>query len=253
VVLSGAVLGAAQRLQEKLARVAAALLEVDAADVELRDGQLCVVGAPDRRIGFPQVVASMLRRSHLLPDDVDGGPEASYTYHAPDPQFPDADGRGGTFDLTVGHGAHVVMVEVDRDTGKVEILKHVLADDCGVRLNPAGVEGQAQGGVAQGVGQVLLEEHVYDENGQNLAATFMDYLVPTIMEVPMTERTHTETPSPFSPLGVKGAGEGTCVATPAALMSAINDALAPLGVRCTTVPASPQRLWALLQTAPPLD
>jgi len=98
------------------------------------------------------------------------------------------------------------------------------------------------------VGQTLLEEHVYDENGQYLTATFMDYLLPTIWEVPMTERAYTETPSPFSPLGVKGAGENAVLATPAALLSAINDALAPLGARCRTVPASPLRLWQLIHT-----
>jgi CO/xanthine dehydrogenase Mo-binding subunit len=99
------------------------------------------------------------------------------------------------------------------------------------------------------VGQTVLEEHVYDENGQYLTSTLMDYLLPTIFEVPMTERTYTETPSPFSPMGVKGAGESAVLATPAALLSAINDALLPLGVQCTTIPASPLRLWQLIQSA----
>jgi CO/xanthine dehydrogenase Mo-binding subunit len=141
------------------------------------------------------------------------------------------------------------MVEVDRETGQVGILKYVIADDCGVRLNPAVVEGMIQGAVAQGVGQTVLEEHVYDENGQYLTSTFMDYLLPTIWEVPMTERTYTETPSPLSPMGVKGAGESAVLATPAVLLSAINDALLPLGVQCTTIPASPLRLWQLIQSA----
>jgi CO/xanthine dehydrogenase Mo-binding subunit len=141
------------------------------------------------------------------------------------------------------------MVEVDRDTGQVQVLKYAIADDCGVRLNPAVVEGMIQGAVAQGVGQTLLEEHIYDENGQYLTATFMDYLLPTIWEVPMTERTYTETPSPLSPMGVKGAGESAVLATPAVLLSAINDALLPLGVQCTTIPASPLRLWQLIQSA----
>jgi CO/xanthine dehydrogenase Mo-binding subunit len=103
-----------------------------------------------------------------------------------------------------------------------------------------------QGGLAQGVGITLLEEHAYDEDGQYLTPTYMDYLLPTIEEVPMPDSTYTETPSPVSPLGVKGAGEAAVLATPAVLMSAINDALRPLGVRCTTVPATPLRLWELI-------
>jgi CO/xanthine dehydrogenase Mo-binding subunit len=179
---------------------------------------------------------------------VDGNPEASYTYNPPDRKLPDAEGRG-SFDLTAANSAHVVMVEIDRETGQVAILKYVIADDCGVRLNPPVVEGMIQGALAQGVGQTLLEEHVYDENGQYLTSTFMDYLLPTLWEVPISERTYTETPSPFSPMGIKGAGENAVLATPAVLLNAINDALRPLGVKCTTIPATPLRLWNLIREA----
>jgi CO/xanthine dehydrogenase Mo-binding subunit len=141
----------------------------------------------------------------------------------------------------------VVLVEVDCETGKVEILKYFIADDCGTRLNPATVEGMIQGGVAQGVGAALLEEYVYDNDGQLLTSTFMDYLIPTINEVPVTEKAALVTPSPFAPLGAKGTGEGAIHTTPAAVMCAINDALAPLGVRATEVPASPNRLWKVMQ------
>jgi CO/xanthine dehydrogenase Mo-binding subunit len=187
----------------------------------------------------------MLTRCDLLPEDVDGNPEASYTYTPPDRKLPDAEGRG-SFDLTASNAAHVAMVEIDSETGQVQILKYAISDDCGVRLHPAVVEGMVQGGLAQGVGITLLEEHVYDEDGQYLTPTYMDYLLPTIEEVPMPESVYTETPSPVSPLGVKGAGEAAVLATPAVLMSAINDALAPLGIRCTTVPATPLRLWELI-------
>jgi CO/xanthine dehydrogenase Mo-binding subunit len=248
VMLSGAVLGAAGRVADKLRKVAAALLEVHADDVELRDGQLRVVGAPSQAVALRQVVATMLTRCDLLPEDVDGNPEASYTYNPPDRKLPDAEGRG-SFDLTASNAAHIAMVEIDRETGQVQILKYAISDDCGVRLHPAIVEGMVQGGLAQGVGITLLEEHVYDEDGQYLTPTYLDYLLPTIEEVPMPESVYTETPSPVSPLGVKGAGEAAVLATPAVLMSAINDALAPLGVRCTTVPATPLRLWKLIHGA----
>jgi CO/xanthine dehydrogenase Mo-binding subunit len=248
VMLSGAILGAADRIAAKLRKVAGVILEANADDIELINGQLRVKGSPEKALPLQKVITVMLTRSDLLPEGVDGNPEASYTYNPPDRKLPDPEGRA-SFDLTAANNTHVVMVEVDRETGQVQVLKYVIADDCGVRLNPAIVEGMIQGAVAQGMGQTLLEEHVYDENGQYLTSTFMDYLLPTIWEVPMTERTYTETPSPFSPMGVKGAGESAVLATPAALLSAINDALFPLGVRCTTVPASPLRLWQLIQTA----
>jgi CO/xanthine dehydrogenase Mo-binding subunit len=246
VVLTGALLGAAGRVADKLRQVAAVLLEVHADDVELMDGQLRVRGAPSRGVSLQQVASTLLNRSDLLPPGVDGNPEASFTYTAPDRHYPDPEGRA-SFDLTAANAVHVAMVEVDRDTGQVRILKYAIADDCGVRLNPAVVEGMVLGGLAQGVGQTLLEEHVYDEQGQYLSSSYMDYLLPTISEVPAVESTYTETPSPFSPLGVKGAGEAAILATPAVLLSAINDALAPLGVRCTTLPASPVRLWQIMQ------
>jgi len=248
VMLSGAILGAADRIAEKLRKVAGVVLEANWDDIELFNGQLRVKGSPEKTLPLQRVVTVMLTRSDLLPAGVDGNPEASYTYNPPDRRLPDGEGRG-SFDLTAANNTHVVMVEVDRDTGQVQVLKYVIADDCGVRLNPAVVEGMIQGAVAQGVGQTVLEEHVYDENGQYLTSTFMDYLLPTIWEVPMTERTYTETPSPLSPMGVKGAGESAVLATPAVLLSAINDALSPLGVQCTTIPASPLRLWQLIQSA----
>ncbi|MEE8385039.1 MAG: molybdopterin cofactor-binding domain-containing protein [Dehalococcoidia bacterium] len=130
-------------------------------------------------------------------------------------------------------------------------LQYYIADDCGTRLNPANVDGMIQGGLAQGVGAALLEEYVYDDEGQLLTSTFMDYLLPTIHEVPATQKKALVTPSPFTPLGAKGVGEGAMHTTPAAIMCAINDALRPLGVRATEVPASPDRLWKLMRTAKP--
>jgi CO/xanthine dehydrogenase Mo-binding subunit len=195
-----------------------------------------------------QVAAVMLARSDLLPPDLDPNPEATYVWTAPGRTTADDQGRAKSY-LTAANACHLVLVEVDVETGKVEILKYWIADDCGTRLNPATVEGMIQGGVAQGVGAALLEEAVYDDDGQLLTSTFMDYLLPSVYEVPMTEKKALCTPSPFTPLGAKGVGESAMHTTPAAILCAINDALAPLGVRATEVPASPHRIWKLVQSA----
>jgi CO/xanthine dehydrogenase Mo-binding subunit len=248
VALTGAVLGAAGRLKEKLVTVAAWLLQAAPEAVELMDGMLRVKGVPGAEMPLAQVAATMLTRSDLLPPGVDPSPEATYVWTAPGRTPADEQGRAKSY-LTAANACHVVLVEVDPDTGQVQILRYWIADDCGTRLNPANVEGMIQGGVAQGVGAALLEEYVYDDEGQLLTSTFMDYLLPTIHEVPMTEKAALVTPSPFTPLGAKGVGESAMHTTPAAIMCAINDALVPLGVRALEVPASPNRIWKLIQGA----
>jgi CO/xanthine dehydrogenase Mo-binding subunit len=246
VALTGAVIGAAQRLTSKMAKVAAGLLQTEAANVEFMDGVFRIKGMPEAKIGFADIAGAMFARSDLLPPDVDPNPEATYVWTAPGRTPADEQGRAKSY-LTAANACHLIEVEVDRETGSVEILNYWLADDCGTRLNPATVEGQTQGGVAQGVGAALLEEYVYDDEGQLLTSTFMDYLLPTIFEVPMTEKKALCTPSPFTPLGAKGCGEGAMHTTPAAVMCAINDALAPLGIQALAVPAAPKRLWKLLR------
>jgi CO/xanthine dehydrogenase Mo-binding subunit len=246
VAVTGAVLGAAGLVRDKLVKVAAHLLGVDPSEVELMDGKLRT--SDGKQLKIAQAAATMLMRSDLLPPDMQQSPEATYVWTAPDRQPPDEQGRVKGY-LTAANACHLVVVEIDRETGLVQILQYYIADDCGTRLNPANVEGMTQGGVAQGVGAALLEEYVYDDDGQLLTSTFMDYLLPTIYEVPMTEKAALVTPSPFTPLGAKGAGEGAIHTTPAAIMCAINDALLPLGVRATEVPASPNRLWKLIDGA----
>ena len=248
VAITGAVIGAAERIKEKMVRVTAKLLEVAPDDVELLDGKFRVKGVPGPELSLAQVAGMMLGRSDLLPPDMDPNPEATYVWTAPDRKPPDDEGRVKSY-LTSANACHLVLVELDPETGQVQILKYYIADDCGTRLNPANVEGMTQGGVAQGVGAALLEEYVYDEEGQLLTSTFMDYLLPTIHEVPMTEKAALVTPSPFTPLGAKGAGEGAIHTTPAAVLCAVNDALRPLGAQVTEVPATPSRLWRLIQDA----
>ena len=250
VALTGALLGAADRVREKLVRVAAHLMQADPAAVELMDGKLRIRGVPGAEMPVAQVAAVMLTRSDLLPPGMEPSPEATYVWTAPGRTPSDENGRAKSY-LTAASACHLVRVEIDPETAQVKIDGYWIADDCGVRLNPANVEGMIQGGVAQGVGAALLEEYVYDADGQPLTSTFMDYLLPTIYDVPMTEKFALVTPSPFTPLGAKGVGEGAIHTTPAAILCAINDALTPRGVRATETPASPQRLWKLLQQAKP--
>ena len=154
----------------------------------------------------------------------------------------------GRYSVTTAGAQHLCMVEVDRETGQVKILKYVMVDDCGVRLNPSVVRGMLMGGMAHGVGTALLEEYVYDDKGQMLTSSYMDYLMPTIMEVPAAEEHEMCTPSPIAPLGVKGVGEGALHTTPAAILCAVNDALDPLGITITEAPMTPLRIWQALQT-----
>jgi len=250
VALTGALLGAAGRVKAKLVRTAAHLMQADPSAVELMDGKLRIQGVAGAEMPVAQVAAVMLTRSDLLPPDLEPSPEATYVWTAPGRTPADENGRAKSY-LTAANACHLVRVEIDPETGQVTIDGYWIADDCGVRLNPANVEGMIQGGLAQGVGAALLEEYVFDEEGQALTSTFMDYLIPTISDVPIPETAAIVTPSPFTPLGAKGVGEGAIHTTPAAILCAINDALAPRGVRATETPASPQRLWKLLQAAKP--
>lgn len=248
VAMSGAILGACQKIEEKFCQVAAVLLQADPGQIELMDGHLRVRGVPGAEMPMAQVAATILARSDLLPPGIEPSVETTSVWTAPERTEPDKQGRCKSY-LTAANACHIVLVEVDPDTGKTGILKYFIADDCGTRLNPATVEGMIQGGVAQGVGAALLEEYVYSDSAQPLVSTFMDYLIPGIHEVPMTEKAALVTPSPFTPLGAKGCGEGAIHTTPAALICAINDALAPLGVQVRETPASPNRLWKLMQEA----
>jgi len=248
VALTGAVLGACERVKAMLIKAAAHLMQAPPEAVELMDGMLRVKDVPGAEMPLAQVAGVMRTRADLLPPGMEQNPEATYVWTSPGRTPIDEEGRAKSY-LTAANACHLAMVEVDRDTGLVKILKYCIADDCGTRLNPATVEGMIDGGVVQGVGAALLEEYTYTEEGQPLTSTFMDYLIPTIFEAPTTEKKALVTPSPFTALGAKGSGEGAIHTTPAVIMCAINDALAPLGVRATVVPASPYRVWTLIRDA----
>jgi CO/xanthine dehydrogenase Mo-binding subunit len=248
VAMTGGLIGACTLLKEKLIKVAAHLLKAPRENVELMDGMLRIKGMPQAALPMTQVVATMLCRSDLLPPDVDMNPTATYAWTAEGRLPPDEMGRCKSY-LTAANACHVAVVEIDAETGKVKILKYFVADDCGIRLNPTSVEAMTDGGIGQGVGAALFEEFLYDDNAQPLTITFMDYLLPTIHDVPANQKKALVTPSPVAPLGAKGCGEGALHITPAVIMNAVNDALVPLGVRATETPASPRRLWQLIQEA----
>ena len=236
-VASGAVMTAGQQVREKAIRLAAQVLEARGDDVVLEDGRLYVRGAPGRAVRLGEVVAAALGRPGFTLRGADEpGLQATAYFH------PSAS--------TYSNGANVAIVEVDPDTGDVTILRYLVVHDCGRVVNPLLVEGQVVGGVAHGIGNALYEDVPFGENGQPLAATFMDYLLPTAAEVPLMEVEHIETPTPLNPAGVKGAGESGTIPAPAAIAAAVEDALRPLGVRITSLPLNPEKIRALVAAAP---
>jgi carbon-monoxide dehydrogenase large subunit len=234
-----AVLQAAHALREKLVRLAAQLLEASAADIEIVDGHCRVRGAPARGLPFAALAQESLRGQNL-PEGMEPGLEARATYHPANWTFP--------------YGVHVAAVEVAPDTGVARVLGYWIAHDCGTVLNPMLVAGQIEGGVAQGLGGALLEELVYDDAGQLLSRTFMDYALPTASAMPPLTLGHVETPSPHTPGGMKGMAEGGTIGAPAAIANAVADALAPAGVDAAAInfyPLTAPRLFALLHGATP--
>jgi CO/xanthine dehydrogenase Mo-binding subunit len=245
VALSGAVLGAAERVRQHLEQAAAVLLEADAADVDLHDGQLRVRGAPGRSLAVAEVAWTILHRPDLLSPELVRSPEARHVWSVSAQAPPDVDGRAETY-LTAANAAHLAEVEVDPETGQVAITGYWIADDCGVRLNPLVVDGQIQGSFAQGLGMALLEAYAYDEHGERLSSSYMDYLLPTATEVPAAQKVALTTLSPFTPLGVKGTGEGALHTTPAALYCAVNDALSAVGAQVHELPMGPWQVWSAI-------
>jgi CO/xanthine dehydrogenase Mo-binding subunit len=248
VAITGAVLGACDLIKTKMIKVCAGMFQAPPEALVLMDGIIGIPGVEQAQMPVAAVAGTMLSRSDLLPPDVDPRPEATYAWTAAGRTEADDQGRAKSY-LTAAQAVHIVRVEIDRKTGITEITGYWVVDDCGTRLNPATVEGQLQGSIAQGIGAALLEEHLYDEQGQPLVTNYMNYLMPTASDVPLTVKGEVTTPSPFTPLGAKGCGEGAIHTTPATIMNAINDALAPLGTQATEVPASPQRVWQLIRDA----
>jgi CO/xanthine dehydrogenase Mo-binding subunit len=232
VVAGSAVHAAAQRVREKALRLAAEQLEAREEDIELVDGFAQVRGVPEARIDL----ATLAAKANPLRGAVRPGTEPgleSTAYFGPE--------MG-----TTANGAHAMILEVDPETFKLNILKYVVVHDCGKMINPMIVEGQVHGGVAQGIGNAFYEQLVYDENGQLLNASFMDYLLPTATDVPHMDLGHEETPSPLNPLGIKGTGEAGAIPVGPLFAQALEDALREPNLEILEIPLSPHKLWEIV-------
>ena len=250
VMLAGAVEGATQKIKAKAQRAAAELLEADPDDLEWHDGGFQVKGVPEQRKSLGEIAIALHLFKHSFAEDVESGLEESKVFDHPYTTMPSADRKDlGVFYPFMGHACHVPVVEVDVATGEVRFLAYAAVHDCGTLVNPRSLAGHIVGGTAQGIGTALYEEFVYDEQGQLVTSSFLDYLIPSAMEVPQLRIGHVETPSPYTPHGIKGGGEGGRMMAPAALNVAVNDALAPLGVRITELPMTPDRLRAAIRAA----
>src|SRR5438552_6376158 len=255
-----AMLIAIERLKEKATKIAAHMLKTEAANVAFNNSRFSLLAAEAAAAGeVPQpvmphgespagalpepesngkgiTIQDVALAAHIakdLPPDMEPGLSATYFFEPKNFTFP--------------FGTHIAVVEIDRDTGHVKFLRYVAVDDCGKVINPMLVDGQVHGGIVQSIGQALYEELVYDEQGQLVTGTLMDYAVPRASMIPWFELDRTETPSPVNPLGVKGVGEaGTIGATPA-IVNAVVDALSPFGVRHIDMPMKPETVWRLIQ------
>jgi carbon-monoxide dehydrogenase large subunit len=235
VIAAGSIMRAAAPLRAKVVQMAAKLLEAAPEDVELAGGFASVSGVPEARIPFADVVGAIYFAQPLHPEGFDPTLEETRIYDPTEPVF--------------SNGAHGVVVEVDVETGQVQVQRVHAVEDCGTMLNPMIVEGQIRGGVVQAIGQALYEELVYDDQGQLVTTTYLDYLVPPISVAPPVSFTHLQTPSAATPSGAKGMGESTMVSVPAAILNAVNDALAPLGAEVRHLPATPERILAAIAEA----
>ncbi|HMC53279.1 MAG TPA: xanthine dehydrogenase family protein molybdopterin-binding subunit [Acidimicrobiales bacterium] len=229
-----AVWQAIEKVIGKARAIAAHQMEASEEDLELVSGSFQVRGTPSRSMAL-EAVAFEAFTAHNLPDGMEPGLEATTTYDPPNFTFP--------------FGTHVAVVEVDQETGRVDLVRYVAVDDCGNQVNPMIVEGQVHGGVAQGIAQALFEEAVYDQDGNLQTTTLADYLVPSAAELPSFILGHTVTPSPTNAMGVKGVGEAGTIASTPAVVNAVVDALSPLGVTGLDMPASPRRVWEAIQQA----
>lgn len=252
VMLSGAVAGAAREVIEKMRPLAAHLLEVDPQDLVWDVTRACfaVQGVPASVAPLATIARLANGQALRLPDGSRSGLESTYTYDHPMSSMPEADGSDwGNFAPIVGHTVHVPVVDVDLETGEVTFLDYFVLHDCGTVVNPDAVRGQVVGGTIQGIATALSEELTFDDQAVPQNTDFHRYFLPTFLDVPHIRLGHMETPSPFTYKGVKGVGEGGRMAAPAAVVSAVEDALRPFGVRIDEVPVTPEKILAWLKRA----
>ena len=232
VVGGVAVHKAAEKVLNKAKRIAAHMMEAAEGDVEFSGGTFSVKGSPEASMTMQQVALATFA-AHNLPDGMEPTLDSTFVYDPENFSFP--------------HGTHLCAVDVDTETGATKIRKYVSVDDIGKIINPVIVEGQVHGGLAQGIAQAMFEEAVYDAEGNLITGTMVDYLIPSAVDLPHFDTGRTETPATSNPLGVKGVGEAGCIASTPAVINAVVDALRPYGVNDIEMPATPERVWRLLQ------
>jgi carbon-monoxide dehydrogenase large subunit len=239
VVGGGATILAARKVREKALAIAAQRLEAPAADLELKNGQCYVKGAPFRSVAFAEIARQAYMVSTLaLPDGLTPGLDVTEYY---DPPI-----------QTISNGVHLAVVETDIDTGVTRLLRYLVVHDCGTVINPLIVDGQVHGGVAQGLGEALAEAARYDAQGQLLTSTFMDYPLPRADDFPERfDIVHLETPSPLTVGGIKGMGEGGTIGAVAAVANAVADALRPFGASVDHIPITPEDVWRAVSRGTP--
>ena len=231
---TGAALKAAAKIREKARRYAAHMLEAAVDDIEVEGANYRVKGSPDK-VKTIQEIAFALDLAFDTPEGMEPYLDETAYHDTPNCTFP--------------FGTHIALVEVDEETGHVDLVRYVAVDDVGKKINPMIVDGQLHGGIAQGVGQALWEETVYGDDGQLLSGSLLDYALPRASWLPAFELDETVTPSPVNPLGVKGVGEAGCIASTAAVANAVIDALSPLGIRHLDMPYTAQKVWGAIQAA----
>lgn len=236
VTAGSAVHGASKQLKEKFILIAGQMLEVPINELEMYGGKVYLKHSPSRFVTLQEIAQAAKPGPRCkVPKGIEPGASATYYFVPPT--------------VTFSSGFHVAIVDVDKETGFVDILRYIVVHDCGRVINPKIVDGQIQGGVAQGIGGALYEEIIYDKNGQLVTGTYMDYLIPTAMEIPEVEMGHQEYLSPHNPMGIKGVGEGGAISPPAAIANAVCDAMRPLKIEINTLPISPNKLRSLIEEA----
>jgi carbon-monoxide dehydrogenase large subunit len=226
--------GATQKIKEKAGKIAAHLLEASAEDIVFADGGAHVAGSPDKSVEWA-AIAKAAYQAHTLPEGLESGLEAETTFSPGNATWP--------------FGTHLALVEVDAETGDVELLEYHAVDDCGHVVNPMIVGGQVHGGIAQGIGQAMFEDAIYDEAGNMLTGSLLDYPLPTAADLPMFDLHRTVTPTDVNPMGVKGIGEAGTIGSAHTIVNAVVDALTPLGVKHVDMPVRPKRVWQAMQEA----
>ena len=251
IMLGGAAAGAAKKIKAALMAIGAHNFGVGVDAVAYQDGSVVVTSDPTRSMSWDQLVEIAHRKFHQLPAGLEPGLQAKFVWEVPTGGgLPTADGRIQMYPC-YAFEAHVVLIEIDPATAQPKILRYVCGHDCGTMINPDIVHGMTYGGIAHGIGAALYEKFAFSDNGQLASQTFMDYLMPSAMEVPAIDIVDHCTPSPLTEFGQKGSGEAGYLGAPAAIASAINDALAPLGASIDELPMTPMAIWSRMQAAAP--